>query len=424
MNRPSSVEPHPMRLLRQTKSVYRAATAAAIAAAWVALAAPSFAFQIQGRVVNGTTGEPLHPATVRILNPSGGMLVEKKAQTLDASGHFSADDLGSNAPVYLLRVDYKGVTYTQMVRPQGNEATTEVTVYEPTVSWDHVHVAMPHVLVSRSNDTLRVEKFVQIVNHTSPPKSVYGPDTRFTFYLPDDLLGSASIQVQSLAVPLPAAAEATDEPGFYTIGYPIRPGQTQVSMTLNLPYGGSQYHYIDKFKYPIDEMMLLTDDPSMVITGNGIEIETVDDFHGFKGFRMTDLGPDKPIELAIQGGSSMARSTAQPQIFIAHSQAFAMSIVLMILLLIAMLGVLATSAARAPGEDAERQVLEERKDALLDQLAKLDDLYKTGTVSEVIYKMKRSELVNALAHLYRRLRQEAHAPSQKHAGRREDPARV
>ena len=55
--------------------------------------------------------------------------------------------------------------------------------------------------------------------------------------------------------------------------------------------------------------------------------------------------------------------------------------------------------------------------------ARLDDLHKTGTVSETIYKMKRTELVNALAHLYYRLRHDSPATSKK-AGRREDPARV
>jgi hypothetical protein len=412
-----------MKTLQGQEVVHRTAATAFVVMLLLALAAPAFAFQITGRVINGTTNQPVHPATIRILNPSGGMLLEKEAQTLDESGRFVADDLGNNAPVYLLRVDYQGVTYTQMVQPQGQKATAEVTVFEPTVSWNDVHVAMPHVILSRSNDTLRVQKFVQIVNHTSPPRSVYGPESRFTFYMPEDMLGSASIQVQSLAVPLPASAEATDEPGFYTIDYPIRPGQTQVSIELNLPYDGSQYHYTDKFKYPVGEMMLITDDPTMTLTGATGDAETVDDFHGFTGLRLADLGPDKALDLTVQGGSAVARSTAQPQVLVLHSQAFAISIILMILLVIAMLGMLATAAARVPAPAAEREGLEQRKDAMLDQLARLDDLYKTGTVSETIYKMKRTELVNALAHLYHRLRSDGPKSSRK-SGRREDPARV
>jgi hypothetical protein len=398
--------------------------AAAIAAVAVAVfAAPAPAFQISGRVVNGTTGEPVSPVTIRIVNPSGGMMVEHEAQTIDESGHFRAEGLKEGAPVYLLRVDYKGVNYTEMVEPHGEEATVEVKVYEPTISWDRVHVSLPHAIVARSGDTLHVEKFYQVMNHTDPPKTVAGPGAAFTFYLPEDLLRVASVQVRALGMPLPVTPRATDEPGFYTIDYPMRPGPTQVNVSMELPYAGGRYDYIEKFKYNVDEVMFVTDDPTLSATSEVVEIEPNDDFHGFTAFSVAGLGPDRPLQMTLQGGSTMPAAASRPQIFIIHGEGFAVSIVLMFLVVVVLVGFLLVAAQRTPPKEAEREVYERKRQELLDQLAKLDDLYRMEAVSETIYKLKRTELMNTLAQVYYRLRFDTPASPQA-SDAKEDTARV
>ena len=414
---------------RKNRAVSPIAVVCLAAAVLAFCAGSTFAFEIVGRVVNGTTQEGVGDVAIKVVNPSGGMLVEKEIHTIDDQGHFRAEGLSANAPVYLLRVDYKGANYTQMVQPSGGEATVEVTVYEPTVSWAHVHVGLPHVIVDRSNDTLSVQKFYQIENHTTPPKTVWGPDAEFKVYIPDDALG-VSVQVQALGMPVPVSPVPTDEPGFYKINYPIRPGETRVSMTIALPYGDNTYNYIDKFKYDIGDMTVVTGDPSFRVSSRTMELERIEDFHGFQAFRVTDQGPDRALELTIAGGAnsspmSMSSSSGsgnggvQPQIHIVQSRSFTISLIMMVFVALVMILMLFATAGRVTPGEVERKMIREKKDALLDQLARLDDLHKMGAVSDTIYKLKREELVNSLAQVYYHLQ-----VTTKKTRHTEDPARV
>lgn len=414
--------------LRQNRAASSIAVVCLAAAMLSFCAGSVFAFEIVGRVVNGTTQEGVGDMTIKIVNPSGGMLVEKEIHTIDDQGHFRAEGLSPNAPVYLLRVDYKGANYTQMVQPSGGEANVEVTVYEPTVSWAHVHVGLPHVIVDRSNDTLSVQKFYQIENHTTPPKTVWGADAEFEFYIPDDALG-VNIQVQALGMPLPVSPIPTDEPGFYKMNYPIRPGETRVSMTIALPYGDNTYNYIDKFKYDVGDMTIVTGDPSFRVTSRTMELERIEDFHGFQAFKATDQGPEQALELTIAGGASSSSSSmsmssssgngARPQIHIVQSPSFTISLIMMVFVALVMILMLFATAGRVTPGELERKMIKERKDALLDQLARLDDLHKMGAVSDTIYKLKREELVNSLAQVYYHLQ-----VTTKKTRHTEDPARV
>ncbi len=76
-------------------------------------------------------------------------------------------------------------------------------------------------------------------------------------------------------------------------------------------------------------------------------------------------------------------------------------------------GLFAMASSTPMTRTAEEEALRVRKEKLLNQLARLDDLYKTGTLSDRIYNLKRAELVNALAQIYYRLKFDSQTPSTK-----------
>lgn len=381
------------------------------------------ALDIHGQVVNGTTNTPVNPITIRVVNPSGGMRIEREVETTDDLGHFRIDGL-PDAPIYLVRVTYEGVNYTEVVQSAShNHHQLEFNVYERTDTWEGVKVTAPHVLLSRSLDTLTVDKFIQVSNETSPPKTIYGGDEGFVFYLPEDLLEINSISIRSLGIPLPMTPTATGEPGFYTLDYPIKPGVTQISASLDLPYADGRYNYNEQLKYDIEEMLVITEDPGIAVTSSTTAIGEAEDFHGFKAYRLTGLTAGKPLELTISGGSSAAAHGSMPQISVVYNQTHGVALVMMIVVAAMLAGFLLMIARRGRTPGVEEEVLSAQKEELLGQLARLDDLHKTGTLSEQVYGMKRTELVNALAQIYYRMRIDSSANRQK-AEDKKKPASV
>ena len=84
-----------------------------------AIAVPADAFEIYGKIVNGTTGDKNVDTDVIIVNPSGGMARE---QTVRATGgEFAVTGLDGDSPIYLVRVDYQGIAFTESVRPEGRD---------------------------------------------------------------------------------------------------------------------------------------------------------------------------------------------------------------------------------------------------------------------------------------------------------------
>ncbi len=375
----------------------------------------SHAFQIRGRVINGTTDTPVKDATVIVVNPSGGMMVENQVEILDDQGSFIIDDLDRSMPVYLVRVTYKDVNYTEMVQFNGEDPyTMEIKIYEPTESWDGVHVSVPHFIVTRHQDTLSVNKFYQIANHSSPAKTLTTP---FPVYVPEDVLVLNSCTVMSLGMPLDRTLVPTEEAGFYTVSYPFKPGSTQLSVSMGLPYHGETYTYNEPLKYDIDELVILVNDPSLQITRDGQPVAKTEEFRGFSGFRLADLEQGTTLSLTFAGGDA-AVSEAPHTVLVVPNETHRVSVALMVALTLALLGLIGFVAGKPRSGKIEREVLTAHRNKLLDQLARLDDLYKMGTLSEQIYTIKRAELVGDLAQVYYRSKFDGGPPGKKRKQRK------
>jgi hypothetical protein len=283
----------------------------------------------------------------------------------------------------------------------------DVRVYETTTSWDSLGVSLPHLMARRSADTLSIDRIFVVSNRTIPPKTVTGPGAGFRLYIPEEKLQITSLFATALGVPISVTPHATDTPGVYTIDYPFKPGDTQVGVSFDIDYKAARYAYAEPLQYSLDEVVVITDDPEMEITSDTIDLGKSEDIRGMKAHRLEGLQRSTTLSLNFSGGSSSpaapSASTADHEVITLYEPWQNISGILIMgffLLLVLALAYVSKSTVAAADEI---DYLTLRKGSLATQIARLDDLFATGTVSDQLYKAKRSELVEALSRVMYRI---------------------
>jgi len=374
------------------------------AAALLLTPAVAGALEIHGTVKNGTTGEPVAVTRVKVVDPRHGMATKDEIKT-DKSGGFVAKDLDEKTSIFLLQVDYEGVTYTEMIRPDGTEHLhAEISVYETTPTWDDIRISIPHMMLRRSDDTLSVDRIFNVINNTDPPKTITGPDAGFLLYFPEERLQITTLFATSLGIPISVHPHPTDTPGVYRIDYPFKPGETRVGASFDVAYADSLYTYRESLQYDIHHLIIMTEDPAMTITSESVDLGEEGALRGSKAYQVASLDKGSVLEFTVRGGQrrmAPARdhetSGSSPRVVLLDSPVMNAAVIIIVgfvLLLVLVTVLAARSPAESPATDA---VLGNRREDLLGQIAKLDDLFAAGTVSEQLYKLKRSELMDSLA---------------------------
>ncbi len=111
-------------------------------------------------------------------------------------------------------------------------------------------------------------------------------------------------------------------------------------------------------------------------------------------------------------------------IIIVPNEMQGVSIALMVVLGFVLVGLLAFIAGRPKSAEMEQEALLAHREILLDQLARLDDLNQTLALSEKMYQIKRTELVNDLAQVYYRAKFDGGPRAKKKKKKQKGGARV
>lgn len=364
------------------------------------------AFTINGRVVNGTTGERNVSIDVTIVNPSGGMAREQIVRA--ENGVFSATDLNDSSPIYLVRVDYKGIAFTEMVRPTDDDANIVVMIYEPAESWDGIRVSIPHVVARRHGDHLEVEQLYQINNVSNPPRAIPGGDLAFRYRIPEDKIEITSLYVSALGMPIERAPEPTGDPGIYRLSYPIRPGITRVGLSFTVPYDEGTYTLGGELLYDVEELVVLGSDPDMTVTGSNLSFTREESAHDMASWTATSLTAGTNIGITFSGGSgesSIPGTTGgSGAIIVAPNPMEEVSLMLMFIVLLALLAFMGITIHGGKSPLDQPSSLRAYYELLLRRLAKLDDLRHAEVVSADVHRAQREELKGQLAALLYRLR--------------------
>jgi len=389
------------------RTAFRTLVPALVCAAVVLLpGTEASAFELRGRVTNMTTGKPVASTPVSVVDPRHGMATDEAIQT-DSEGAFVVPTLSEEISVFLVQVNYAGVTYTEMVRPAAGTVRTEVRVFDTTTSWDSVQVSIPHLMARRSDDTLSVDRIFSVINKTNPPKTIQGEGAGFRLFIPENKLQITAVFATALGIPISVEPRPTETPGVFTVDYPFKPGETRVGVSFDVSYTGERYEYREPLQYALDEVVVMTEDPGMEVTSGLQELGEPTDVRGFNAYRLAPLPKSSTLVLAFRGGEARARpaeaaETGHEVVILREPWQNASVIVIAGFALLLVLVMAFATKSPLPETD-ETAFLAARKSSLLTQIARLDDLFEMGTVSERLHAAKRRDLVDALSRIMYRI---------------------
>jgi hypothetical protein len=186
---------------------------------------------IVGTVWNGTTGKPSIGDDIALLTIYQGSLEVSRSQTaLDGSFR-----LRSDAPAHhLLRVRHEGVIYQQEVV---GTAPIRLNVFDTVSKADtSVHGTLTIMKMESLKDMLRITELHAIANDSKPPRTVVNP-SNIEILIPE----KAILELVLISAPSGHPEKVTPKPNSegskqLVVGYPLRPGTTQLAISYRLPY--------------------------------------------------------------------------------------------------------------------------------------------------------------------------------------------
>lgn len=201
------------------------------------LGAAGLSASIDGTVVNGTSGKPAPGVSIVLLKPGPQGMQTIGTTRSDAAGHFLFEKDQPGGGPQLLQANYKGVTYNKLLTPNLPASKVQLEIYEATKSPAGTKIAQEMLVLEPSSSRLSVNETVVIQNGT---KTTYSNDAlgAFRFYLPPAANGQVRVNAQGpQGMPLPRAAEKTEEGGVFKVNFPIKPGETQIQAAYVLNVG-------------------------------------------------------------------------------------------------------------------------------------------------------------------------------------------
>jgi hypothetical protein len=370
--------------------------------------------KVSGVVSNGTVNRPVPNQEIRLLMPRGGMQQVGTATT-DAEGRFSftGADLDPKS-FYLVSTDFQGAPYnTPATFDSSGTATVNLTVYDSMRSDASLRVSAVRVLVGAEGPGLRVQEEYAIQNSASPPRAYVGSGSTFRFHIPADA-GTPSVAVTGLMnMQLPQTPAPGRGPGEFSIGYPIKPGATTVTIQYSMPYDASGVKLKDGASYPIDQAELYVYPSSLAIAAPGFQPAGIDNPHKIQKYEARQLASGTsslsiqlsgesasgPPPGAEQQGQAQSNDQGQGEVKIVPNSVSQLNgpvLAGFVLLLFWALGVRLAKdwpklqAAGANGPAGRRY--DPKLEKLLNSITDLDELFAAGKMAEQKYWKERLEL--------------------------------
>jgi hypothetical protein len=189
---------------------------------------------VEGVVHNGTTGKPAPGVGVVLMKLDQGMVPVGSTKT-DAAGKFRFETSVEGAHG-LLRAQFEGVTYTEIVTPGAGAQNIQLHVYsaakEPFPPESRV------MLLEPSGSEMVVNESYLFRNDRQPPATyVGGPEGTLRFHVPPGARGAVQVHVSGVGgVPLRLNPERAGEANVFKVDHPIKPGENRIDLTYRVPY--------------------------------------------------------------------------------------------------------------------------------------------------------------------------------------------
>lgn len=192
---------------------------------------------IDGTVVNRTSGKPAAGVGITLLKPGAQGMQTLGTAVSDASGHFVFEKDQPGGGPQLLQATYKSVNYNKLLTPDIPTSNVEIDIYESSKSPGIAKIAQEMLLLEPSSSQVAVDETVVVQNDSN---TTYNNDAlgALRFYLPPAANGQVRVSAQGpQGMPLPRAAEKTEQENVFQVNFPIKPGETQFQVAYVVPVG-------------------------------------------------------------------------------------------------------------------------------------------------------------------------------------------
>ncbi len=205
----------------------------------------------------------------------------KSKSAVDGTFHIRKDAEGPGPR--LVQAAYEDVTYNRILPPGSPSNNVTVDVYNSAKQQGAARVSQHMVFFEPVRGQLMVgETYIFKNDGKMTYNDVEGGTLKF--FLPPAANGA--VQVNATApqgMPVPQAADKTFTPNVYKLGFPIKPGETRIDVSYNVPFSSP-----GKF----EGRLLYKGGPTRLVAPNGVTV---------KGDGIQPLGQEPRTKASIWG---------------------------------------------------------------------------------------------------------------------------
>ncbi|MGE5326309.1 MAG: hypothetical protein ACM3NO_04665, partial [Deltaproteobacteria bacterium] len=272
--------------------------------------------RIEGRVANGTLNRPLANAEVLLLTPRpqvGMQLITKV--TADASGRFSItqSDLDPNT-FYLVQVNAGDVPYHFPIQPgTASNATVEATVYDTTKSDPGIAVSLMRMMVQANGDKAQVQQEYTVKNDARPPRTFNDAAGTFRFRLPKDVSQPAISVTGLMNMQIPQTPTPGKSPGELVLHYPIKPGETKVTVRFETDYASAGLDLGGSVPYPVERAELYVMPANLEVKSELFKPAGRDESNNIESLAADNVPRDAALTATLSGEAELSQQAGDQQ---------------------------------------------------------------------------------------------------------------
>ncbi len=349
---------------------------------------------IRGRVINGTTGNPV-PAGIELhlIGIDGQALAFTDSTTTDEAGEFTFEGLEIVSDrIFGAYIEYQGVEYFSEGRHFSDQAIDlPLTVYETTPDTGTVHVDRLHLMFDFTVEGMvEVMEVWVLANQGDQTIVPFESQGGLEFILP-----SGFTDLRFFNEMAPENRFLTTDRGFFDRA-PLRPTEgTELIFSFTLPFD-RRLEFVQPMTYPVSATVILMPENGPTVDASGLQDLGLGDIGGIRR-RTYNLGPisaGDSIELRLSGGSTASLGEGAQVGLVVGAALFGLAL-------------LAAGIwwYRIRAKDEAQALAVERipfdRESLLRAIADLDDSFEAGRIPEDEYLRRRQNLKDQIMELMR-----------------------
>lgn len=265
---------------------------------------------LQGRIVNGTTGESARVDELLVFDLATSS-TEPAARLQDVEGAFTVPDLPDAAAAHFrVEVRVGDATFSQPVK--SFEGPMDVFVYDATDQISDIALLRHHVILSRDPEHMQVTEFLEFDNRTDPPRMIRASALPIRLELAHEIHGDPVASIMSSAVPVDVDLVAADAPAVFGLDHDLQPGSTRVVVRYLVHEEDHALDWSTRMLYPTEERRVMVSPPDVTVEAADM-IPTESSIEGYAAWAGLAGAAGDEWSVRLSGGSAVAADTGSSQ---------------------------------------------------------------------------------------------------------------